>query len=113
MPRDPQLEADFRADLGALPGVLSDRPMFGGLCFMLNGNMLGAARQGRAMYRTGPAAEAEALTIPGTEPMVQASGRRMPGYVWLSGPGLADPTTRRRLAAMAIDFTRNLPPKKE
>lgn len=110
MPRDPALELAFRDGLGPLPEVLTERPMFGGLCFMLGGNMIGAARQGRAMYRVGAVAEPQALALAGTEPMTHG-GRAKPGYVWLSGPALSDPAIRRALARMAVDFTRTLPEK--
>ncbi|MBU3028554.1 TfoX/Sxy family protein [Paracoccus marinaquae] len=109
MTRDPGLEAQLAEDFGH-PGSLSGRAMFGGWCFLLNGNMLGAARAGRAMFRVGRAAEADALTLPGTQPMSQG-GRARPGFLWLSGPLLSDDGIRRRLAAMALAHVSTLPPK--
>lgn len=109
MTRDAALEDQMIADFGQGETV-SGRPMFGGYCLMLKGNMLGAARAGRAMFRVGRQAEATALALPGTEPMSQG-GRRMPGYVWLSGPPLADDDTRVALARMALDHVSTLPPK--
>lgn len=109
MTRDPGLEAQLAEDFGH-PDGLTGKPMFGGWCFLLHGHMLGAAREGRAMYRVGKPAEARALTIPGTEPMLQGA-RAMPGYLWLSGPALGDDATRATLARMALDHVLPLPPK--
>lgn len=109
MTRDPALESRMLDDLGH-PAGISSRAMFGGLCYLLNGHMLCAARQGRAMYRVGRAAEARALTLPGTRPMVQG-GRAAPGYVWLSGDPLADDSLRQSLARMSLDFVSHLPAK--
>lgn len=109
MTRDPGLEAQLLDDLDHPEGVTS-RAMFGGLCYMLDGNMLAAARVGRAMYRVGPDADAQALTLPGTERMTQGN-LSMPGYIWLSEPGLADDAIRRQLARLALSHVKTLPPK--
>ena len=54
--------------------------MFGGLCFMLNGNMLcGVAKEG-GMARVGKENEAAALELPGIEPL-SFTGRKMGGMV--------------------------------
>lgn len=109
MTRDPGLEEQLAEDFGH-PDALTGKAMFGGWCFMLNGHMLGAARDGRAMFRVGKPAEPQALALPGTEPMAQA-GRVMPGFVWLSGPALSDDAIRARLARMALSHVSTLPPK--
>ncbi|MAN56587.1 MAG: TfoX/Sxy family protein [Paracoccus sp. (in: a-proteobacteria)] len=109
MTRDPGLEAQLLDDLGHPDGV-TGHAMFGGYCHMINGHMLCAARQGRAMFRVGRTAEPAALSLPGTGRMVQRH-REMPGYVWLSGPPLSDDTIRIRLARMALSHVMTLPPK--
>ncbi len=63
-----------------LEGALADRPgitkkaMFGGFCWMLNGNMLCGVEVGRFMFRVGKDLEAEALTRSGAE-IVAFNGR--------------------------------------
>lgn len=109
MVRDPGLEQAMRDDLGDLPG-LSEKPMFGGLCFMSHGNMICAAREGRAMYRVGKPRYSDALALPGAAPMIHG-GHEKPGYVWLSGPQLSDDATRARLTGWALDRVRALPSK--
>ncbi len=109
MTRDPGLEQAMRDDLGALPG-LSEKPMFGGLCFLAHGNMICAARQGRAMYRVGKSRNDDALALPGTSAMIHG-GRAKPGYVWLHDDLLSDDATRARLTGWALDCVRDLPAK--
>lgn len=106
--RDPLLEARLPDDLGQ-PDLVTSRPMFGGVCFMLNGHMLCASRKGRAMFRVGKAAEQMALSFSKTERMHQKQ-REMPGYVWLHDP-LADDSARQNLAQLAIAYVSTLPPK--
>jgi TfoX/Sxy family transcriptional regulator of competence genes len=56
--------------------------MFGGLGFMLNGNMIAAASHRGLLVRVGEQHEAEALARPGAEPMIM-NGRTMKGFVWV------------------------------
>ena len=47
---------------------ISERKMFGGVCFMLNGNMLcGPSKSGNLMVRVGKDLEAEARSKPYTK----------------------------------------------
>ena len=48
---------------------LTERKMFGGLCFMLNGNMLCGVHKGGGMFRVGKDNEAAALELPGVAPL--------------------------------------------
>lgn len=99
----------MRADLG-YRADLTEQVMFGGLCFMLHGNMLCAAREGRGMYRVGREAEGEALAMPGVTPMIHG-GRPKPGYVWAHSETLESDENRQRLAAMALENAAHLPKK--
>lgn len=113
MVRDPGLEEMLHEDLAALevePSRLAQKPMFGGLCYMVDGHMLCACREEGAMYRVGHAHDAEALALPDTSRMLHNS-REYPGLVWLTGDSLSDDKTRARLTAWALDTVRALPPK--
>ena len=81
MPHDPHLADLMRAAMGRRPGV-TERRMFGGICWMLNGNMLCGVEVGRYMFRVGPTLHAEALTRPGARPM-DITGKPMKGFVWV------------------------------
>jgi TfoX/Sxy family transcriptional regulator of competence genes len=73
----------------ALRALFADRPeiterkMFGGPCFFLNGNMLCGAEKGRYMLRVGKEQEAGALTRPGAEPIIFGQ-RKMGGFLWIA-----------------------------
>ena len=59
-----------------------EKKMFGGYCWMLNGNMLCGVEVGRFMFRVGKELEAEALAKPGASVM-DITGRPMRGFVWV------------------------------
>lgn len=98
----------MRADLGIEPG-LSEKKMFGGLCFLLNGNMVCGVMKDGAMYRPGKDREAAALEA-GAQPL-SFTGRRMGGMVDADDSAMADDTTRRALTDLACGFVASLPPK--
>ena len=66
----------------ALTGTdgITEKKMFGGLCFMLNGNMLCGVHKDGAMYRVGKDHEDAALSLPGARKM-DFTGRPMGGFI--------------------------------
>ncbi len=78
--------------------------MFGGTCFIVNGNLLiGTHRQG-LIVRIGPDAMERALTL-GAEPMFMG-GRTMKGWV-----SVAAPEDLTLWIDLAMAFNRTLPPE--
>lgn len=108
MPYDPTLADQMRAVLAPFPGI-SEKKMFGGICFFVNGNMLSGVEVGRYMFRIGKQAETEALTKTGTEPII-FSGRKMGGLIWVSSDH-CDQSALCRWILKAMDFAGNLPAK--
>lgn len=109
MPYDPGMAEQMRADLGPLDGV-SERRMFGGLCFLLHGHMVCGVHKGGAMFRVGKVAEGDALLMEGVAPL-SFTGRKMGGMVETDLDGFADDDVRTVLTEMALDHARSLPPK--
>ncbi len=99
----------LRSDLDGVPGV-TEKKMFGGLCFMLDGNMLCGVHKGGGMYRVGKENHAEALKIEGARPMA-FTGRPMGGMVDVSDEAMADDARRADLMRMARRFVDAPPPK--
>ena len=99
----------MREALGDEPG-LSEKKMFGGLCFLKDGNMICGVHQGGGMARIGKSSEAEALKIDGITPL-SFTGRKMGGMVDVSEDVLADDVRRAQILALALDYARSLPPK--
>ena len=91
-------------------GRITERKMFGAVCFMLDGNMLVAAMKGgELLVRTAPEQEAWALSQPGVATM-QMGSREMTGFVAVA-PEAADDQAIARWIAFAEAFVRSLPPK--
>lgn len=109
MAYDEGLAELLRDSLGDLPG-LSEKKMFGGLCFLQHGNMICGVHAGGAMFRVGKAAEADALAIDGAGPMT-FTGRKMGGMIDVTDEALADDGKRAEWVRMALDFVGTLPPK--
>ena len=108
MPYDPHLADLMRQALETRKGI-TEKAMFGGFCWFLNGNMLCGVEVGRFMFRVGKAQEAEAAARPGAE-VVNFSGRRMGGIVWVE----ADTCLESGLddwIDLASKFAGSLPPK--
>lgn len=105
------LAARVRAALpDGVAATVIEKRMFGGVGFMLAGNLLCcAARQG-LLLRVGTDRLAETLALPGTEPFING-GRPMTGYVMLDAAGAADDATLARGVGLALDFVAGLPTK--
>lgn len=99
----------LREALADRPGV-SEKRMFGGLAFLLNGNMLCGVHKGGGMLRVGPKAYAQALAVEGVQPMA-ITGRPMTGFVDLTPEVMGDSAILSMLLAMALDFVGPLPGK--
>jgi TfoX/Sxy family transcriptional regulator of competence genes len=91
--------------------AIAERKMFGGRCFMLNGNMLvGPLKDGGLLVRVGKDNYDDALTRPGTSPMLM-SGRMMGGFIQVSGDVLEDDEVLLDWIEYARSFVDTLPPK--
>jgi TfoX/Sxy family transcriptional regulator of competence genes len=109
------VEEDVAADVRAVlagAGDLSEVRMFGGIGFMLNGNMVAGVSKRGLLLRVGKDRYAEALAQPGVRRM-EMRGRPMEGYVYFELQALTD---RERSALgtwleNASDFVRTLPAK--
>jgi hypothetical protein len=109
MARDRGLEELLSDHLAGTPG-LTQKAMFGGMAWLVNGNLLCGAREDGMLVRLGKNNDAWALTIPGIAPMVM-QGRKMNGWVRAAAEVYGDDTLRRKLLQAALDFSRTLPKK--
>lgn len=99
----------IRQDLADLPGI-TEKKMFGGLCFLLNGHMVCGVHRGGGMARVGKAAEEAALALEGVAPLT-FTGRKMGGMVDVPEEVLADDDRRGQIVQMALAYAASLPPK--
>ena len=105
-----ELADRIRAIIGHRPGV-TEKKMFGGSGFMLNGNMVvGAMKSGSLLMRVGPDRYDEACRRPGAAPMIHG-GREMKGFVEVTDEGIEDDEALGRSVGFAWAFVETLPPK--
>lgn len=109
MARDKGLEELLHDSLASVPR-LTQKAMFGGWAWLVNGNLLCGARTDGMLLRLGSENEAWALAIPGVAPMI-SRGRRMPGWVRANAQVYGDDALRQRLLTAALAYTRSLPAK--
>ncbi len=92
------------------PGI-TEKKMFGGLAFLINGNMsVSASGQGGLLLRCDPAETDDLLAKPHAEPFVMR-GRAMDGWLRVAPEGTR---TRRQLQGWVrrgVAYARSLPPK--
>ena len=110
MPLDERLAGRVRDVLAGERGV-SEQPMFGGLSFMVDGNLaVAVSSRGGLLVRVGPEGFDEALARPGVTPM-DMGGRRMKGWVFVAPEKLARRPQLSRWVDRGVAFARSLPPK--
>jgi TfoX/Sxy family transcriptional regulator of competence genes len=108
MPLDEALATRLRVLLEGT-GRLREVKMFGGLCFILNGNMLAGTSKHGLLLRVGKEQYRAALKRPGATPM-EMTGRPMEGYVFVD-PAPHDERVLREWIELAVAFVKTLPPK--
>ena len=111
MPYDEQLAARIR-ELVAKERGIKEQKMFGGLAFLLNGNMsVAASGQGGLLVRVDPD-ESDVLTRKAGVDVMEMRGRRMAGWLRVDADAVR---TKKQLSAWVdrgISFARSLPPKR-
>ncbi|MBO6508417.1 MAG: TfoX/Sxy family protein [Roseibium sp.] len=93
---------------------LTEKKMMGGMCFLLNGHMIGGADrtkdgEGRFMFRIGKENHEQGLEMPGAEPMVQG-GRTLSGLFFVAEDACTDEVMEAWLAT-AVAHALTLKPK--
>jgi TfoX/Sxy family transcriptional regulator of competence genes len=89
---------------------LTEKRMFGGLAFMLRGNMCAGVVKEDLMVRVGPAACAELASRPHARPM-DFTGKPLKGFLFVAPPGTASDLELRSWLDRAVAFAASLPHK--
>lgn len=110
MAYDEGLAARVRESLGAHRGF-SEKVMFGGICFLLNGHMTAGIVGSRLMLRVGPDGYQAALARPHVSEM-DFTGRPLRGMIYVDPPGIAGRAALDRWLLQAVDFVESQPPKR-
>lgn len=109
MAYDSNLAARIRDLLPAAPD-LSERKMFGGLCFMYHGHMLCGVIKNDLMARVGPEQYAHCLTLPGAREM-DFTGKPLKGMVYVAEDAVQDDEVLFDWIQYALNFNETLEPK--
>jgi TfoX/Sxy family transcriptional regulator of competence genes len=107
---DEDLVNRLRELLAAERGI-EEKRMFGGLAFLINGNMaVAASGRGGLMVRVPPEDTAALVARDHVEPMVMA-GKETRGWIRVEDPGMR---TKRQLTSWVtrgVNYAKSLPPK--
>jgi hypothetical protein len=110
MAYDEQLAERIRELVEGEPG-LEEKKMFGGLAFLINGNMaVAASSEGGLLLRVAPEETEQHLAHPHTDPFVMR-GREMNGWMRVIPDGLGTEVELRRWVNVGVTYARGLPPK--
>ena len=110
MTYDEDLADRVRAAIGDLPGVTEKR-MFGGLGFLVNGHLaVSASSRGGLMLRVDPADLESVLAEEGVSPF-EMHGRSMNGWVHVDASAAASPDQLDRWVSVGTTYAASLPPK--
>jgi TfoX/Sxy family transcriptional regulator of competence genes len=107
---DATLLQRMRQTLSEYEAILSEKKMFGGVSFMLNGNFACGLTKTDLVIRVGPERNAEALAQPHARPM-DFTGRPMKGWVYISPEGYTSDKDLADWLQQGIRFALSLPPK--
>jgi TfoX/Sxy family transcriptional regulator of competence genes len=109
MSYDQGLAQRLREALEEQPGV-TEKEMFGGLAFLLQGSMFVGIVRDDLMVRVGPAQHQASLARPHVRPM-DFAGRPMKGYVYVAPEGLDADAALAGWVRLALSFVSTLPAK--
>jgi TfoX/Sxy family transcriptional regulator of competence genes len=111
MAYDAELADRIRFLIGTGPGV-TEKKMFGGLAFLIGGNMaISASGQGGALVRVDPA-ESAALTETTAATIAVMGGREMPGWLRVRSDDLEADDQLTEWVSRAVRYARSLPAKR-
>jgi len=109
MPFDEKLAERIRGIFSARIDT-KEKKMFGGIAFMLNGNMCCGVMNDLLMARVGPGQYEASLALPHVRPM-DFTGKPMKGYVYVETGGYREDVDLKVWIDRCVDFVSTLPGK--
>lgn len=104
---DPLLAQRVRQVLLHRAGI-TERKMFGGLAFLVDGKMFLGVRNSSLMARVGPERHDDALAMPGARVM-DFTGRPMKGYVYVDAPAIVADADLKAWVLWCVGYVASLP----
>jgi len=91
---------------------LTEQKMFGGLAFLIGGNMaVGVSGQGGILVRVEPA-QSDALVAKTNAYMMEMRGRQMQGWLRVEADDVRTKRERAKWVELGKNYARSLPPKR-
>ena len=110
MAYDEELAARIRELVSAEPG-LDEKKMFGGLAFLIEGNMaVGVSGQGGILVRVDPD-ESDELVATTSAQLMEMRGRSMRGWLRVAAEDVAGDAALADWVERGTTYARSLPPK--
>ena len=109
MAYDEDLANRIRGALDQVPGLV-EKKMFGGVGFMVRGNMACGVHKDMLVVRVGPERYEESMQLPYTRPF-DMTGRAMKGWIMVEAEGMASEADFRDWVNQGVEFALSLPPK--
>jgi TfoX/Sxy family transcriptional regulator of competence genes len=109
MAYDESLAGRVRSEIGNHPG-LEERELFGGIAFMISGNMAVGVSGGELMVRVGKDAHDEAIARPGARTF-DMGARPMRGWISVSAEGFGTADDFAGWVSRGVRFAESLPAK--
>jgi len=106
---DEQLANSVRKRLGRKSGLV-EKKMFGGLAFLINGNMSVGVHGNELIVRVAPESTDATLKEPGAR-VFDLTGRPMKGWLLVGGAGINDPASLTKWVRRGVDYASSLPKK--
>jgi hypothetical protein len=106
---DERLAARIRTHLGKRTGLV-EKKMFGGIAFLLKGNMCCGVHREALIVRLDPGETDRALADPHTQ-VFDLTGRPMKGWILVEPKGLATDAQLGRWIDRAAEYAGSLPAK--
>ena len=111
MAYDEHLAARIRASVEGEDG-LAEKRMFGGLAFLIGGNMaVAASGHGGLLVRSDPATSDSLLTSRGVAPM-EMRGRQMQGWLRVDDEAVRTKRQLEKWVRVGVGYAKTLPPKR-
>jgi TfoX N-terminal domain len=109
MAYDENLAKRIRGELGPMPGLI-EKKMFGGVGFLVQGNMACGVHGDDLIVRVGPERYEQALARPNTK-LFDMTGRSMSGWIMVTPAGVAGEGELAAWVRLGVEYALSLPAK--